>query len=795
MRFWQELINRVRLNLVLITLLSLSFAALMMGIALSWHAYQPLPYPHSERLVWLHTAMLDEEHQVIMDQAMSTPIAWQLSQDQQLFEKASAVFYNQSLLRGALVEPKVSTTYVHREFFSLFDISLKQGRWFTQTDTLGESVNEVVVSECFARQHLSNNKIVDQKIQLDEQYFTVVGVVACDDKEPQLFQSNQKSDIFLPFSLVMGNGITDMDHLAIRGDLFLVGLRRKDNVTAQLALQQTYFQAAFEQAQVQQALSSRVELKFAVQPLVDKLKGQLKTTTHWLVFAGVALLLITLVNVFSLYLLDFKSKQAQFALAIALGAKRSRLKHTQWRYIAVVFLLSSCVAALIAQGGLTLFRVWTQASLAHVTWLSVPWWSIVSVIAFSQLCAWTFVSLAISQVSFSDIRSQLSGSGKGQTKQLPHWISQSLLFTQMSVGIVTMSFAFWLLSYFASQLLTPNGFNSDNLYFIELQQSNYARTSEANQARYNQAMINLAALKKHPDIDSAALAGVMPHEFVFLEPLSRGDDGSDAVTAYLQLSGPDYFATTKQRFTAGRGFEQADMTATGAGKKVIINEKLADMLAVDGNDIGITLYDRRQRPVELVGIVENTFSHGLQTQALAYLPFNFISGNIIVRAKTDSPLRLSTLTQLYKRENPSQSILRLVDLNLRMQQLNKTAMLSFFAGLAIALMMLLQVVAGTYGLLGYLAILSAPVFNIKRLVGAKIRDILLERCKARAYLLLTVILFSYALSLLVGSIFGILTIQLGIYMLIASVLIGSIVFVLELHHVSKQIKLSTSASL
>ncbi|AXR03738.1 ABC transporter permease [Pseudoalteromonas piscicida] len=791
MTLWRTLLRRFRyrlkLNLMLVVLLSGAFAAIIMSIGLSWQAYQPLPYPQSDKLVWLQGNMLDEHHKVIMENAISTPVAWQLAQDEQLFDKASAVFYSHSLLRGSVVEPRVETTYVSDDFFSLFNIGLKKGRWFSQSNTLGNAPSEVVVTECFAQQHFPDKEIIEQSIQLDDRRYMVVGVAACDEYEPQLYQSNRKSEVFLPFALMMGNRITGMDHLAVRSDLFLVGRVKQENAQAKLTLLQAQFQAAFEQAQLQQALSGSATLGFSLLPLVDKLKGQLKTTTQWLAFAGFGLLVITLVNAFSLYLLDFKAKQNQLALAIVLGAKRGNLEFEQWRYIGLVFLLASILAIGIANSGVWLMQFWAKESLAHLVWLKLPWWSCLLAIGFAQLCALVFAKLAMSQVSFKDIRSQLNGSGKGQVKQLPKPISQTLLGLQMGVGIVTMSFAFWLLSYFGGQLNTPSGFNSEDLYFVELQQSNYDRSSDATQARYNQAMTNLSALRQHPSVESAALAGVLPHEFVFLEPLSLRDDGSDSVVAYLQLGGPNYFATSGLRFIAGGGFLEDDLAINSSRRKVVLNQLLAQRLGVTAADIGMTIYDRNQRPVTLVGIVENTFSHASQAQVLAYLPFNFISGNILVRAKAGEKLDLRTVTALYKQQNPSQSILKLVDIKSRMQELNKTAWLSFVAGLVIALMMLIQVIAGMYGLLGYLAILSEPVFNIKRLVGAKARDILIEQCWSRAHLLVVTVVIAVFLSLVVASTFGILSAQLGLYLLAAVVLVGSIVLALELHHVTKQI--------
>ncbi|WP_339140874.1 ABC transporter permease [Pseudoalteromonas galatheae] len=791
MTLWRTLLGRLwhslRQNLMLVALLGSAFAAMLMSIGLSWQAYQPLPYPQSDKLVWLQGDMLDEHDKTIMENAISTPVAWLLAQDKQLFDKASAVFYSHSLLRGSVVEPRVETTYVSDDFFSLFDITLKEGRWFSQSDVLGTAPNEIVVTECFVQQHFPDENMIEQSVQLDERRYTVVGVAACDESEPQLYQSNRMSEVFLPFALMMGDRITGMDHLAVRSDLFLVGRIKQGNVQAQLTLLQTQFQAAFEQAQLEQAISGRATLRFSLLPLADKLKGQLRTTTQWLAFAGVGLLIITLVNAFSLYLLDFKSKQNQLALAIVLGAKRGNLQLEQWCYIALIFLFASLFAIGIAKAGVWLMQFWTKEALAHVVWLTLPWWSFLLVVVFAQLCALVFVKLAMSQVSFKDIRSQLSGSGKGQVKQLPKSMSQALLGLQIGVGIVTMSFAFWLLSYFGGQLNTSSGFNSNNLYFVELQQSNYERSSDAIQARYNQAMINLSALRQHPSVESAALAGVLPHEFVFLESLSLVDDGSDSVVAYLQLSGPSYFSTSGQRFIAGGGFSEDDLAINSSGKKVVLNQLLAQRLGVTAADIGMTIYDKNQRPITLVGIVENTFSHTSQAQALAYLPFNFISGNILVRAKAGEKLDLHTITALYKQQNPSQSILKLVDIKLRMQQLNKTAMLSFLAGLVTALMMLIQVVAGMYGLLGYLAILSAPIFNIKRLVGAKTIDILIEQCQNRVPLIAVAVVIAVCFSLVIASIFGIFSGQLGIYLLLAVVLIGSFILALEFHHVAKQI--------
>ncbi|PAY00521.1 hypothetical protein CKO50_14825 [Pseudoalteromonas sp. HM-SA03] len=56
--------------------------------------------PRSDKLVWLQGDMLDEHDKAIMENAISTPVAWQLAQDKQLFDKAFAVLYSHSLLRG-----------------------------------------------------------------------------------------------------------------------------------------------------------------------------------------------------------------------------------------------------------------------------------------------------------------------------------------------------------------------------------------------------------------------------------------------------------------------------------------------------------------------------------------------------------------------------------------------------------------------------------------------------------------------------------------------------------------------
>ncbi|MCF2828364.1 MULTISPECIES: hypothetical protein [unclassified Pseudoalteromonas] len=121
MTLWRKLLRRLRyrlrLSLMLVVLLSGAFAAMMMSIGLSWQAYQSLPYPQSDKLVWLQGNMLDEHDKTIMENAISTPVAWQLAQDQQLFDKASAVLYSHSLLRGSVVEPRIETTYVSDDFF------------------------------------------------------------------------------------------------------------------------------------------------------------------------------------------------------------------------------------------------------------------------------------------------------------------------------------------------------------------------------------------------------------------------------------------------------------------------------------------------------------------------------------------------------------------------------------------------------------------------------------------------------------------------------------------------------
>ncbi|MCG7536062.1 ABC transporter permease [Pseudoalteromonas sp. OOF1S-7] len=785
----RALYSRWRMTACFTLLLSSAMAALLVAGVLALQAHGALPYEQAARLVWVDGELRNAQGETTLSESLSAPAAWRLHETPGLFDLATPVYYTDMLYVNHPQQPRIAAALVEPGYFSLFNMSLQSGHYFSASSLQGQqaqSAAQAVVSARFARRYLPDQEATGQVIQLDDRRFQVVGILAQNSHEPELFRAAQQSDVFLPFFSHTATDITPFADMAIRNNLMLVGrtLPQANTVLQTQALQLS----ADIKALSRQYGFGDTTLKLTLRPLDSKLKGALQEMGTWLLGAALGVVTVTLCNLFALYLLDFKSRQSQLALHLALGARPSHLFRQLLCHAVALFALSALAATALAPGLLALVQYWGEEVLGSITWLHLSWSAYLGMWLVALLLAWGFARSVFAFVELRSLRQQLSGSGKGQVKQLPGWLSQLLINAQLATGMVVLCFSLWLLSYYGAQMSKAQGFDDTGLIQVQMQQLDFERSEQKARARRLLSEANIDTLLAQPQIAAVSLSANHPLEMSWVEPISAVPDSARQLTAFGQWSGVGYFATVGQRVLAGTEFSAEQLTLDAPAEVVIINQGLAGKLGLTLQDVGVTLYSRNQRPVRLQAIVEDVYSPALGTPDIVYLPHNFFINNLMIRLAPGQSLLKSDLNALLRVQDTRQSVFQLSDMTARSAAMSKSARLSAYTGIALSSLMVILVGTGLYGVLGYLALLSAPVWRIKWQLGAKTGTLIREHLIGRVCKVLPVAFVSLLLLFGVCWVFKMAFTGLLSSFVVAVTLMFLMALLLDYYHTIRQLK-------
>ncbi|MBQ4813904.1 ABC transporter permease [Pseudoalteromonas luteoviolacea] len=788
------LYKNVRFTLLFVVLLAFALAGGLLVSLIAWHAYSPLPYKDADRLVWLHGAIADKQGQLVMNGALSNIAAQYIADNSSQLDLVTPIYFGESLLEGHRAQPQVNMTYTYANYFELFGLNLRAGRPFDSRRNAHSASREAVVSECFAKRYLmSGDKvqgavtdIISRTIHLDRQSYRVVGVVECSDRIPQLKNANHHTDVFVDFTAVVDRENPLREHLSVRYETFVVGRLKSEREIKPMASQVVaHLNQKFRESLVSIEQSKELQLNFEYRPLTKLIKGEVQNIGNWVFLGGAAFLLITLVNLFTYYFLDFKKQQAELALKVTLGAKVGTLRSAHLVQLGTLFFIAAIGAMLLSELGVVVIRNLAADTYAHMNWLRVSWWHHIVMVVAALLISVFFAYCGFAQLPLQHLHSQLHGGNKGQAKQLPIWLSNSVLVTQLSVGLVVLCLSFWLFVYFANRLFIPTGVEPNGVLFIERQQVSWGQDSSEVDARKQLFLANQRALKSHPKVEAVALSALAPFDLSYVARIGKTPQSAEHIAMHSQLVGVGYFDLLSLQIVAGRDFNVRDIDAR---EGVIINREAARLLALDASDIGKWIYHGHQAPTRLLGIVDNIFTHDTGFYAIVYFPHNFYETNMLVKLKTGQSMSKEEAIQVLKRQEVTQNIRQLETLALQVEELNRSAKLSLYGGIGLCFLIIAQVLVGLYGLLGNLAYSERPVLRIKQQVGAKRIQLIREQMLLRLGHFFLATLLATSVILITSSVIPAMGLTLLICYFLALLMTFSLLFFIDIHHVYQQLK-------
>ena len=572
---------------------------------------RPLPFPNSDRLqvVWgnyraLNIARLPAKAAEYDDYTKQTEV----------FDSVAA-YANQSFNVSTGSDPeRIRGAYVSANLFPMLEAQAAAGRVFTS----GEQQDRVVVlSDGFWQRRFAGDRgIINQSITLDNETYTVIGVMAPAFQFPhQSFPWGEPADIWLPLNYT-ADQVTSR-----RGPYSL-------NVLARLSPGVSLDHARSHM----NALGQRFERELSgyrgpngedggwhitVTPLQEEVVGSSGRALLILLFAVGLLLLIACANVANLLLMRSAKRHKELAIRAALGASRWKIAKQLLVECLMLATLAAALGLVFVSWGIDLLALLDQSIVPRAQEVSIDARVFAFMGAVVALISVGFGLVAAKPVSKLDLQEVLSNTRQTVGPRTRHW-NNVLVVAEVSLAVLLLVGTGLLVKSLFNLRQTNPGIVADELLSVEID------LSAATYQEPERASDFYRRLTRQVE----SLPGVQSVSFGTLQPLS-GSAGSDPfaiegrkldpanlTSAGWQLVGANYLKTLGIPLIQGRDLTAEDMQP-GASGVAVINEKMAARYWPNEDPIGrrITLgLPRPENPwITIVGIAKDV-PRGLDSQ-------------------------------------------------------------------------------------------------------------------------------------------------------------------------------------
>jgi predicted permease len=609
---------------------------------------RPLPFPQPEQLVRVFDDLLGTNEQ---DVGMSAPELWDLQDRSGVFQEISAVSPSNSAIGGGQRTVRAESLVTSPDYFSLLGANPQLGRVYTQQDAVPGFLEPVVISDGFWRRYYgSDAKILGRKMRLDNDLYTIVGVMPPGFRHPGR-TLNTDVDVWIatgfnaiPFPVPVQRSLRMLP--AAIGRL-KPGLK--------VAQAQAQLDAYIAQLSRQYPTEYPAASKWAVRlvPIKEDLVGPQRTELFILFGAVGFLLLIACVNIANLFLARSSGRRREIAIRLIMGASRARLARqllTESTLLSVisgvvalltVLLLKSAIISLAPADIPRLNEVDVSAGVLSFTFLI----SILTGVLFGLAPALQ----AANPNQLENLREGGRGSGAGRRHTR---LSRVLVVSEVALSIVLLAGAGLLLRSFWRVLEVRPGFNPSHLATVQIwipisnDPANDPYSVEEKRADFLlKVSRRVSAL---PGVDQASISGndTLPmnsgRNYSQFSIQGRPTESERNPVADIAVVDTEYFRTMEVPLMAGRNFTGLDTYKT---KPVaVIDQTLARRYWPNENPLGQELkfgFGRGLQGLTIVGVAGDIKSDGFESPSVPHIyvalgQFAPVNAVVFLRSRGDA---------------------------------------------------------------------------------------------------------------------------------------------------------------
>ena len=610
---------------------------------------QPLPYPHSDKLIFVR-----EYFKTLGRVSISYPNYVDWLANTRSFENLALErrgSFNVAFQAGGGHAPeRIDGTEVSANFLAALAVRPALGRDFQPADDVPNAAPVALIGDRFWRQRFAADPtVVGRTLTVDGVSRQIIGIV------PPQVDLPHNAELYVP----LANLRQDKDTLS-RGNhtgFSAVG-RLKPGVTLP--------QARADLTNIAGELARRYpqtneDFSVDVRTLLDGTVGDYRNSLFLLLASVGCVLLIACANVANLQLARATSRQKELAVRAALGASRWRLVRQMLTEGVVLSGLGGALAVLLALWAIDAIKGLIPAGLPrfHEAHLGLPVLGYAALVALGTgvlVGIWPAWRMSARDVMSKSLR---QGNARGSTGGAVQQRVRSLLVVaQMTLAVVLLAGAGLTLKSFYRQLTEPLGFSPERLLVLSVSLPN-TRYDKAKKDRFVAQLLD--QVRALPGVVDAAMGYNVPFGEdgwrAGFQLTGSPDSISDArkPTAEESSVTPGYLRTLGIPILRGRDFDARD--AAGQPPALIVDESFVRTYFPNRNPIGQHVDDPTAQPGQtlppytIVGVAAHTRNHppGQESEEVVN-PFEFyvcsaqspqFASTLVARVASGDPLRLA----------------------------------------------------------------------------------------------------------------------------------------------------------